>query len=93
MRISECQKGRIPWNKGLTKETSFIIMKGIKLLSESHKGQVAWNKGLTKETDNRVRKYSESNMGHICTDETRQKLSKSHLGQIAWNKGMKNGIR
>ncbi len=56
--ISEKLKGRIPWNKGLTKETDerVKLSEGTK---EKLRGKVAWNKGLTKETDERVAEGSE----------------------------------
>jgi len=77
MQVSS--KVRIPWNKGLTKETSKLLRK----LSESHKGQVpwnkglhvGWNKGLAKETDERIKNSA-------------KKSSESHKGQTCWNKGL-----
>ena len=39
MQVSS--KDQIPWNKGLTKETSESLRKA----SESHKGQVPWMEG------------------------------------------------
>lgn len=80
MQVSS--KGQIPWNKGLTKETSGSLRKA----SESHKGQVpwnrgmpAWNKGLTKETDERIKNSA-------------RKSSESHKGQPCWNKGLTREI-
>ncbi len=66
-------KGRIAWNKGLTKETDNRI-------------KSAWNNGLTKETDKRIKKQSESMKGKYDgennpfygkyhSDETKRKLS------------------
>lgn len=46
-KISNKNLGKIPWNKGLTKDTDSRINKQ------------AWNKGLTKETDERIRKSAE----------------------------------
>lgn len=45
------RKNRIPWNKGLTKETDNRLSQ--------------WNKGLTKETDSRIRHMAESRKGGI----------------------------
>ena len=63
--------GRIPWNKGLTKETDERVKKQSKthkgfrhtnkvkeLIGKKGKGRIPWNKGLTKETDKRVAEYS-----------------------------------
>jgi len=66
--IKTCSKGNIPWNKGLTKETSSKLnsmsvsqsksrLKGIK------EGRIKnWNDGLTKDTDIRV-----ANQGRIVS--------------------------
>lgn len=70
--ITRFKKGQTPWNKGLKikhpfKEQSKILIKtkkGRKAWNKGLKGaQVAWNKGLTKETDERVLKYSISQIG------------------------------
>jgi len=50
---------RIPWNKGLTKETHPSLKKMSETKIKRH--HTVWNKGLTKETDERVRKYGETN--------------------------------
>ena len=42
---------------------------------------IAWNKGLTKETDERVKKISESKMGHYCSEETKEKLRQANIGK------------
>jgi hypothetical protein len=69
-----------PWNVGLKGQ------------------QIPWNKGLTKK-DPRVLKYcrpmtterkkiiSQTLLGHMVTDETRQKMSERKKGKTAWNKG------
>jgi hypothetical protein len=44
------------------------------------KKQVAWNKGLTKETDERVKKYSISQIGRQLSVEHRKKISEAHKG-------------
>ena len=48
------RKKRIPWNRGLTKETDARVAKNAESVSKSTKGRAPWNKGLTKETDKRV---------------------------------------
>ena len=64
------------------------ICKGKKLsnetkekISNSLAGNVPWNKGLTKETDERVSKISSSKMGHLVSNETKEKLKKANTGK------------
>lgn len=70
-KIAEAGKGRIPWNKGLTKDIDSRISKYAEKISTNQLGripwnkgkkgsQVPWNKGLTKETDLRVAEYAKS---------------------------------
>jgi hypothetical protein len=68
---------RVPWNKGLTKETDERLRKAGEVQRETHRkngkrvpwnkgkngSQVAWNKGLTKETDDRVAKMADGKCG------------------------------
>lgn len=71
------KKGRVPWNKGLTKKDHPSIAHQAK----KAKGRKSWNKGLTKETDERVakngRSISKSVKGHKVSKETREKISRS----------------
>ena len=57
--------------------------------AEAHKGNIGWNKGLTKETNESVKRISESKIGHITTEETKEKIRISSKGRKAWNKGIK----
>ena len=57
--------------------------------AEAHKGNIGWNKGLTKETSESVKRISESKIGHITTEETKEKIRISSKGRKAWNKGIK----
>ncbi len=97
MRVSS--KGRVPWDKGLTKETS----ESLRRMSEKKIGRVPWNRGvpawsrgLTKETDDRLRKTSISLKGRPSwrkgltkeTDERIRKQSESCKGRVPWNKGL-----
>lgn len=75
-------KGKIPWNKGLTKETDERVAKSAEKNIDSHKGQ---SRPHSKETK---RKISESHKGIRPSDESREKMSKSSKGQHAWNKGV-----
>lgn len=70
-KISESGKGRIPWNKGLTKHTDSRVLEYSKKITNNQKGripwnkgkkstQTPWNKGLTKETDPRVASYAKT---------------------------------
>jgi len=75
-RISESNKGGVPWNKGkrgvqtawnkgLTKETDGRVVKYAMKMSETKRqlfqnGKVVWNKGLTKEVDERVARNARS---------------------------------
>lgn len=87
-------KGNIPWNKGLTEETSLVIaaqaeqhtgykhtLESRKKMREAHRGRSPWNKGLTKETDPRVMKYARSLVGRKSSLITRLKLSKAMLSK------------
>lgn len=44
--------------------------------------QKAWNKGLTKETDESVRRYSETKIGHIVSEDIRRKIAASVKNKI-----------
>ena len=46
-----------------------------------HIGQVAWNKGLTKEIDERVKKYSEKQIGIKRSIETKKLQSEIKIGK------------
>lgn len=72
------QKGKTPWNKGLTKDTTPNLNGGVKKGNVPHNkgktGPVAWNKGLTKDIDERVAKYADTlissgNRKGKCTGE------------------------
>lgn len=75
---------------------------------EGSLGCVPWNKGKTKVyTDATIQKMSNSQMGHIVSDESKKKMSLNKIGKKrttpAWNKGIQlsneikkiisNGIR
>jgi NTP pyrophosphatase (non-canonical NTP hydrolase) len=57
-------KGKIGWNKGLTKNTN----SSVKSQSEKMNGHIGWNKGLTKEIHEGVRSHAEKITGR--TKET-----------------------
>ena len=46
-KLSKIRKGRIPWNKGLTKETDERVRKSGEATSKGRKGIKTWNTGGT----------------------------------------------
>jgi len=62
--------GKVPWNKGLTKETNESMRK----VSVTLLGNFAWNTGLTKETDERVSKGAKNMKG------TKGRTNKHNIG-------------
>ncbi len=64
-------KGKIPWNKGLSKNDNEILAQ----MSKKKIGKAAWNKGLTKETDERIKGHESWNKG--LTKETSEKVKES----------------
>ena len=77
-RLSEAMKGKIPWNKGLTKETDERVRKYAEKISEGIKGKnhPMYGKHLSEETKNKI---SKSEKGKIVSDKTRKRMSKSRL--------------
>ena len=68
-KLSNLRKGKIPWNKGLTKETNERVAQYANKLknrqfSEEHK-----------------KKLSEAHKHSIVSDETKRKLSEAHKGR------------
>jgi len=76
-KISKSNKGKTPWNKGLS-----ATAEACQHQSDSHKGQTPWNKGKT-HSEEAKRKISAAGMGRICSDETKAKMSKARKGR-AW---------
>lgn len=70
--------GKVPWNKGKTKETDLLV----KLIGEKQKGKI-----FSQESRKKV---SDSNFGKVRSKESRLNYSKAKKGQIPWNKGIKN---
>ena len=90
-RISKALKGRIPWNKGLIKDTDDRVKRSSRKISNSCKGRTAWNKGLTQETDERIKQSTEKmtltrkrmyDNGEIPLNKANWKK-----GHTPWNKG------
>lgn len=93
LKISNVLKGKIPWNKGLTKDTSDIINNSAK----KQKGRIVWNKGLTKDTNHIVNNLANKRKGQVAwnknikhSEETILKISNSLKGHVSWNKGKKH---
>lgn len=85
--LSEKHIGKKPWDTGIkldehTKRKISDSLKGNTPWNKNITGvQNAWNKGLTKETDGRVRKISNSKIGHEVSEKTREKISKAFKGK------------
>jgi len=78
-KISEANKGQIPWNKGKI-GVQIGWSKG-KNLSDEHKQKIGRaNKGKNRSEESK-RKMSESHKGHKHTEETKRKISKAHIGK------------
>lgn len=71
--------GKIPWNKGKTKENNEIIRR----LSETLKINPPSKKPGRK-------KYISGDLRKKCSEISRLNYSKAKKGQIPWNKGIKN---
>ena len=94
------KNGGIPWNKGLTKETSMILAKRSDRLKGKYTDRVPWNKGLTKYNNLSLAIASANKMGHESwckglTNETDDRVAKRSenrkgkgTGFIAWNRGL-----
>lgn len=85
------RKGQIAWNKGLTKEIDERLA-----FSEERKekhSKIALEKGFgkwmigRKMPENTLKRLSESLVGHICSEETKNKISIANKGK---NNGMYN---
>lgn len=67
------EKGNIPWNTGLTKETDNRLVVISQKISKANKGKISWNKGLTKETDKRIK-------GYKCSETKKSKIAVTLTG-------------
>lgn len=90
-KISQKLKGRVAWNKGLTKEiNSSIKIQGQKH-SEKMKGRIPWNKGktgiYTEETRKSIsEKNKRKNLGELNPAkriEVQEKISQSNAKHYA----------
>ncbi len=101
-KISLRTKGKVPWNKGLTKYTDSRVakygktLKGRKFSKErcinigiGHKGQKSWSEGLTKETDERIMRSSKKMLGDKNPTKrlsVRKKISLANKGKHSSSK-------
>ena len=92
------RKNKIPWNKGLTKETSKRLKEVSRKNSKNMKGNIPWNKGLTAKIDERVakhvkpmNKYISSIKGKLIEEiygvEKADKIRAKFISKIPHNKG------
>jgi len=77
-------RGRIPWNKGLTIETDERIKK-----LAANKGKAPWNKGVPQSEDQR-KINSESHKGQIVSEEAKRKISEALKGRVFSEEHKKN---
>ena len=77
-KMSDANKGRIPWNKGMPGTTPGNTKprseKTKELLREANLGK--------KQTQATIEKRRAKLKGHLVSNKTRQKLSKAHTGKI-----------
>jgi len=80
---------RIPWNKGLTKETDIRVALSEKTkqnISKANKGHVAWNKGCIgtwlgrKHSEESKQKIGNASRGRKASNEAKKKMSEAHKG-------------
>lgn len=72
-------KGRIPWNKGLTKETDERVRKYGECSSIARKGKL--------HTEEHKKKIAEAIKSVWANDEWKKKMSKIHKGHMGYTKG------
>lgn len=80
--IVEKRKGRIPWNKGLTKEKN----ESLKSASIKRIGQKRSKKSRLKMSKAHIGQISNMK-GKKHSEETIKKMSDTKKGRVAWNKG------
>lgn len=94
------QKIRVPWNKGLTKETdnrvaNIGIHTSITRKKKCDLGEIkSWAKGLSAETDERIANIAKKRKGkkHNISNETQQLWKKQRTGRRSPMKGHNYGL-
>lgn len=83
----EAQKLKVPWNKGLTKETNSSLMIASLKISEFTKGRLVWNKGII-QNDKILVKILQEQPSISCEDNLiafgYSKKTISSNGAIVW---------
>jgi very-short-patch-repair endonuclease len=85
LKISVAQKGRIPWNKGLTKKTDIRVIKNAENVSKALTGK----KQSLERIVHRIQKRKENGNNYL-SDETKIKISKAHIGKKLSNEHKEN---
>jgi group I intron endonuclease len=84
--------GRIPWNKGLTKETSLIIAKVSSEHGDKIRGRPSKQKGTKRSKEVRKR-ISEGHIGLKDTEETKRRKSEAGKGKHSHSIETRNKLR
>jgi len=97
--IGKAAKGRVPWSKGLTKETDPRVAKAAATIKSGYdNGRIAWNIGLKGEDYNKHYKPGilqnmaeatrQRQLGSKQSAESNLKRSKKLKGRVTWDKGL-----
>jgi hypothetical protein len=79
-KISQSNKGKIPWNKGLKNPFSTDVLNK---LSNAATGRTAWNSGKlhSSETKRKMSEWQQTRINKPKSEEHKQKISKTLTGR------------